>query len=224
MELAEKIKASLIEDALPVIRRSPYEPFKRLFDFCFAVVLLPFLLPLMGLIAVLIKMDSQGPVLFSGIRIGKSGRRFNCYKFRTMVENAEEMLSDLLKDSDVKREWKKNIKLKNDPRITSIGFFLRKFSLDELPQIFNVLKGDMSFVGPRPILEEEVVKYGSFIETYESQRPGITGLWQISGRNDSDYSQRIRLMIDYLERINPVLDLKIILKTLPAVLSRRGAY
>src|SRR5262245_29024485 len=157
MELAEKIKASLIEDALPVIRRSPYEPFKRLFDFCFAVVLLPFLLPLMGLIAVLIKMDSQGPVLFSGIRIGKSGRRFNCYKFRTMVENAEEMLSDLLKDSDVKREWKKNIKLKNDPRITSIGFFLRKFSLDELPQIFNVLKGDMSFVGPRPILEEEVV-------------------------------------------------------------------
>jgi lipopolysaccharide/colanic/teichoic acid biosynthesis glycosyltransferase len=224
MELAEKVKAALLEDVEPHTERASSETAKRVFDFCFAVFLLPLLAPFMALIAILIKLDSKGPVLFHSKRVGKGGVRFSCLKFRTMVVNAENILPEILKDLQVRREWKENIKLKNDPRITRIGSYLRKFSLDELPQIFNVLRGDMSFVGPRPILEEETAKYGRDLEYYQSIRPGITGLWQINGRNNSDYSHRIKLMKKYVLEKTLTMDLEIILKTLPAVLSRKGAY
>ncbi|MFO1518597.1 MAG: sugar transferase [bacterium] len=197
---------------------------KRGFDIAFALLLFPILLPFMIVISLLIKLDSKGPILFKNRRVGLGGKRFNCLKFRTMVDHAEDLLGEILKDDQAKKEWKNNIKLKNDPRITRVGHILRKFSLDEFPQIFNVLRGDMSFVGPRPILEEEVRKYGYDFDCYQSIRPGITGLWQISGRNDSDYSNRLKLLKVYYVERSFLFDLKIILKTLPTVISRRGAY
>jgi lipopolysaccharide/colanic/teichoic acid biosynthesis glycosyltransferase len=226
MELAEKIKTRIIEeqDASSEISKGSYETYKRVFDVGFALILLPFLFPLMALIAILIKLDSKGPIIFANKRVGRGGKRFFCYKFRTMIENAEKVLPEILKDQRAEKEWKNCIKLKNDPRVTTFGAFLRKFSLDEIPQIFNVIKGNMSFVGPRPILEEEIPKYGRDFESYQNVRPGITGMWQISGRNDCDYSHRIRLLHSYIQEKNFLLDLKIILKTLPTVLSRRGAY
>jgi Undecaprenyl-phosphate galactose phosphotransferase WbaP len=224
MELAEKIKTALIEDAEPRVEKGSYEPLKRVFDVCFAFILTPFLLPLMLLIAILIKLNSKGTVFFSHTRVGKGGKLFKCYKFRTMVENAEEMLDEVLKDQEAHQEWKKDFKLRDDPRITAIGKFLRKFSFDEFPQIFNVIKGDMSFVGPRPIIQDEIIKYGPDFEYYQSTHPGITGLWQINGRNDTDYLKRVRLDKKYILEKSLFLDLMIILKTLPAVLSRKGAY
>src|SRR4030095_3674646 len=226
MELAEKIKTPLLEEVqpTPVVRRNLYDPFKRLFDFCFAILILPIFLPVMALIIVLIKLDSKGSLIFSHKRVGKGGRLFSCYKFRTMVENAEDLLGEVLKDHEARQEWKKDFKLRDDPRITGIGKFLRKFSFDELPQIFNVLKGDMSFVGPRPIVEEEINKYGSDIKYYQDVRPGITGLWQINGRNDTDYFIRVRLDKNYILNRSISLDMRIVIKTFPAVLSRRGSY
>jgi len=224
MELAEKLKTQLLDEPETEVRKDHYEAVKRIFDFCFSLILVPLLFPLMALIALLIKLDSKGPVFFTHKRVGKGGKLFNCYKFRTMVENAEEMLDKVLQDQEAHQEWKKDFKLREDPRITAIGGFIRKFSFDEIPQIFNVIKGDMSFVGPRPIVREEIRKYGQGFEYYQSVKPGITGLWQINGRNDTDYSKRVSLDKKYILDKNILLDLKIIFKTLPAVLSRRGAY
>lgn len=224
MQVAEKIEHSRIEESEIVTPKGHYELYKRVFDVCFALLLLPLLLPVMLIIAILVKLDSKGPVFFSHKRIGKNGDSFHCYKFRTMIQNADKLLKEVLKDEDAHEEWKKDFKLREDPRITKIGKFLRKSSLDELPQLFNVLMGNMSFVGPRPIVDAEIKKYGRDFAYYTSVKPGITGLWQVSGRNDMDYNERIALDKEYTSLKSVKEDLKIILKTIPVVFMKRGAY
>jgi len=224
MQVAEKIDNSLIEAGETTAKKGNYELYKRVFDLCFAILLLPFLLPFMAIIAVLIKFDSRGPVFFAHRRIGKDGISFDCYKFRTMVQNADQLLSKVLQNVEAQQEWKKDFKLRDDPRITRIGKFLRRSSLDELPQLFNVLQGNMSFVGPRPIVAAEVKRYGKDFNAYSSVKPGITGLWQVSGRNDTDYLMRIALDKKYSNLQSITEDVKIVLKTIPIILTKRGAY
>ncbi|MDI6851169.1 MAG: exopolysaccharide biosynthesis polyprenyl glycosylphosphotransferase [bacterium] len=199
---------------------------KRIIEVVLAVVLLPVLLPLIFLIGVAIILDSKGPIFYSQQRIGRGGRPFKCLKFRTMYIDADLRLKEILaKDEKAREEWTKYFKLKNDPRVTRIGKFLRKTSLDELPQIFNVLKGEMSFVGPRPVLREELEKYyREFSRYYFEVRPGITGLWQISGRNELDYEQRVKLDVWYVLNWSLWLDFVIFVKTIKVVLSGKGAY
>ncbi len=198
---------------------------KRTVDVVGAIVALIIFSPLFAVIAIMIKLDSPGPVFFGHKRIAQNGKTFYCLKFRTMVKNAQEILQELLEsDPEAKREFKTNFKLKSDPRITRIGKFLRKTSLDEFPQFINVLKGEMSLVGPRPIVEREIEKYGKYGETLLKVKPGITGFWQISGRNDVDYEERIALDMYYIQNWSLWLDIKIILRTVPAVLAKKGAY
>lgn len=190
-----------------------------------ALAMLLFLSPLMIAVALLVYLEDGGPILFGHERIGHGGRRFKVLKFRTMVVDAEARLERLLAaDPQVRREWNRFHKLQNDPRITTIGRFLRKSSLDELPQLFNVVRGDMSFVGPRPIVDAEICKYGRFYTEYCSRRPGITGLWQASGRNDTSYRRRVAMDVLYSRRASPMLDLRIVLMTVPAVLKAKGSY
>ena len=181
--------------------------------------------PILLFIALWIYKDSPGPVLFRHTRIGKDGKPFACYKFRSMCVDAKERLETLLEtDPAAREEWERDFKLKNDPRITKSGAFLRKTSLDELPQIFNVLKGEMSLVGPRPIIAEELPRYGEFKEDYLMVRPGITGMWQVSGRSDIDYEERVRLDSWYVRNWNLWLDIVLLFKTFYVVLARKGAY
>ncbi len=202
------------------------ESIKRIFDITVSILLLPVVLPIIGIIAILIKLDSEGPVFFIQERLGKNGRKFRCIKFRTMYINNEEILDRYLRENpDKKEEWYRFKKLKSyDPRVTRIGKFLRKTSLDELPQIFNVLKGDMSLVGPRPYLPKEEKDMGYFKNTILLTKPGITGLWQVSGRNELEF--KIRLILDerYVLNWSFWLDLLIMLKTVKVVLKREGAY
>ncbi|WP_343122154.1 undecaprenyl-phosphate galactose phosphotransferase WbaP [Desulfurobacterium thermolithotrophum] len=199
---------------------------KRAFDLLISLMLLPVLIPLILIIAILIKLDSKGPVFFVHERIGENGKTIRVIKFRTMYHDAKERLEKLLKeDEQARKEWETNFKLKNDPRVTKIGKLLRKTSLDELPQIFNVLKGDMSLVGPRPVVKEEIEKYyGDFAQYYYMVKPGITGLWQVSGRSDTDYDKRVRLDTWYVLNWSLWLDLVILIKTVEAVLKGKGAY
>ncbi|OMH40761.1 undecaprenyl-phosphate galactose phosphotransferase WbaP [Desulfurobacterium indicum] len=199
---------------------------KRLFDLTFSILLLPVLLPIIAIIAILIKLDSEGPVFFVHNRIGKDGKIIGVIKFRTMYKDAQQRLEKLLTENEeIRKEWETYFKLKNDPRITKVGKFLRKTSLDELPQIFNVLKGDMSFVGPRPVIKEEIEKYyKEFAQYYYLVKPGITGLWQVSGRSDTDYDKRVRLDTWYVLNWSLWLDIIILIKTIKAVLKREGAY
>jgi Undecaprenyl-phosphate galactose phosphotransferase WbaP len=176
-------------------------------------------------IALLIRLSSPGKALYTQERIGKDGRRFRTYKFRTMAADADERLAALLESSEeARREWEASHKLKHDPRVTKLGAFLRKTSLDEFPQLLNVLKGDMSLVGPRPIVEAEVGKYGDDFARIFSVKPGITGLWQVSGRSDTDYKDRVSFDTYYLQSWSIWLDLWILYKTVGAVLCHRGAY
>jgi len=197
---------------------------KRMFDFILCIFAMPTLL-LVGLpIVLLIMLDGVGP-LYAQRRVGCSGREFFCLKFRTMAVDADRRLIELFEsDTRLRDEWKETFKLKNDPRVTWIGGFLRKTSLDELPQILNVLRGEMSLVGPRPITKDELPLYGAAAAGYLSCRPGITGLWQISGRNNVSYAARIALDTKYIETWSPLLDLDILLRTIPAVVTRKGAY
>jgi lipopolysaccharide/colanic/teichoic acid biosynthesis glycosyltransferase len=173
---------------------------KRFFDVFTSVVALVVLLVPMLIIALLIKVDSKGPVFFKHKRIGQFGKPFYCFKFRTMVVNAEEILNELLKDTrSLKEEYYDKFKIKNGPRVTRIGKFLRKYSLDEIPQIFNVLKGDMSLIGPRLIVEKEIEEYGKYADLLLELKPGMTGLWVAKGRSDMDYSERVLLDIYYLK-------------------------
>jgi len=198
---------------------------KRTFDLFTSALLSIIILPLMALIALAIKIESPGPAFFKQQRVGRNGDIFDCYKFRTMAINAQEILGAILKnDSTLREEWESNFKLKNDPRITRIGNLLRKTSLDELPQILNVLKGEMSLVGPRPIVQKEVPRFGYSINDFFIVRPGITGLWQVSGRNDIDYSERVRLEAWYVRNWSLWLDITILIRTVGIVLSRSGAY
>ena len=206
------------------LRRWPARLTKRLFDTLVAALLLLVLSPMMLLIALLLKLEG-GSVLFAHQRIGKNGRKFDCYKFRSMVPNAEQQLQNLLQhNAHLKAEWDKEHKLKDDPRISRMGDFLRRTSLDELPQLFNVLKSEMSLVGPRPIVQDELQKYGLEKSYYLMVRPGMTGLWQVSGRNDVDYETRVYLDAWYVKNWSLWYDLAILFKTIKVVFGRNGAY
>lgn len=196
----------------------------RLIDITFASLALIFLLPLVLLIALVVGVTSRGPVFFAHDRIGRYGRLFRCYKFRSMAVDAEARLKKLLAESpEARAEWLRDHKLRKDPRITAIGGFLRRSSLDELPQLFNVLRGEMSLVGPRPIVPSEVYRYGRYFVHYCSVRPGITGLWQINGRNNTTYRRRIAFDVTYSRSRSTRLNLKIIILTIPSVLLARGS-
>ncbi len=198
---------------------------KRCIDIVFSACLLICLSPLLLLLAFAVKFTSPGPIFFRHQRIGKDGVSFQVCKFRTMVRDADVRLAERLANSeDARQEWQRDHKLRNDPRITSIGSFLRKFSLDEFPQFWNVLRGDMSIVGPRPICYEEISRYGDRFAAYSKVRPGITGLWQVSGRNEMSYSNRVEIDTYYVDHWSPWMDLYILARTFTAVSSSRGAY
>lgn len=189
-----------------------------------ALLALIFVLPLMLLTAAAVVLQDGGPVLFRQRRIGRDGEIFGCLKFRTMVVDAEARLADLLsRDAAAREEWLREQKLRKDPRITQLGRFLRLSSIDELPQLINVLRGEMNLVGPRPIIEDEIARYGRRFRCYRAVKPGITGLWQVSGRNDVAYDTRVALDSLYALRRSPGLDLWIIYRTVPAVLFRQGS-
>jgi Undecaprenyl-phosphate galactose phosphotransferase WbaP len=190
-----------------------------------ALVALVFLAPVMGAVALAVFLQDGGPVVFAHRRIGRGGRYFRCFKFRSMAIDAEQRLAELLaSDPAARAEWDKDHKLRSDPRVTRLGAFLRKTSLDELPQLFNVLRGEMSLVGPRPIVDAEVAKYGRRFDSYCAVKPGITGLWQVSGRNDTTYRARVAMDCLYAKQRNVMMDGLIIAATVPAVLMRRGSY
>jgi exopolysaccharide production protein ExoY len=198
---------------------------KRAFDFSGALIAILLLLPLFCLIALVIKLWDRGPVLYRHRRVGLNGKVFDCLKFRSMIVDAETVLScHLAADAEAAREWEEIRKLKQDPRISPLGFTMRKTSIDELPQLLNILKGDMSFVGPRPIVADEMPKYGPSIRHYFSARPGLTGPWQISGRNDVDYPTRVALDREYVQAWSLWRDLAIIAKTARIVVTSRGCY
>ena len=197
---------------------------KRAFDLAFSVLLIAALSPFLLLIAYLASRDG-GPALFGHRRLGADGKSFVCWKFRTMVPNANRVLEELLeRDAEARAEWDETRKLKRDPRITPVGRFLRTTSLDELPQLFNVLMGEMSLVGPRPIVTDEVGRYGTAFHDYTRCRPGITGVWQVSGRNDVDYGGRVRMDKTYAHSWSLGTDIKLLWKTVFVVIARRGAY
>jgi len=189
-----------------------------------ALILLAMLSPLMLIVAWLIWRRDGAPIFFGHYRVGLDGRLFRCLKFRSMLLDADRALADLLRDDPAARaEWERDQKLTNDPRITPVGHFLRKTSLDELPQLFNVLRGEMSLVGPRPITVGELPRYGRARWHYLSVRPGITGLWQVSGRNNTSYEERVALDRRYVEQRSMAGDVGILLKTVRVVLLREGA-
>lgn len=197
---------------------------KRGFDLVSSLVGLILLCPALLAIAAAIFLYSPGPVIFAHTRVGIDGRPFRCYKFRSMVTNAQKVLEDYLaKNPAARQEWSDNFKLRDDPRITPIGRFLRKSSLDELPQLFNVVMGDMSLVGPRPIVKEEIAKYGALIEDYYRVRPGITGFWQVNGRSDVDYDTRVGMDSWYVRNWSFWLDVMLLSRTFKVVLSGKGA-
>lgn len=210
-----------------VIQRSAFHPVrhavKRAFDFSVAFTLMMFILPVFMVLAALIRLDG-GPAIFRQKRIGRNGEIFHCMKFRSMRTDAAEVLAQLLAtDPAIAEEWNATQKLQNDVRITKVGHFLRKTSLDELPQLLNVLRGEMSLVGPRPIVNAEVEKYGDHICYYHDVRPGVTGLWQVSGRSSTSYERRVNLDVWYVKNWSLWHDMVIMLKTIPAVLLRDGA-
>ena len=204
-----------------------YKLIKNLFDLLFSLIFLITFLPLFMVISLLIKLSSRGPIFFQQKRIGKNNIPFKCIKFRTMYPEAKDILENLLmKDSLLKKEFEETHKIKNDPRVTTIGRFLRKTSLDELPQFINVLRGEMSIIGPRPIVKDEKKKYGKNLKKVLLIKPGITGLWQVSGRNNLTYKRRVMLDLDYVENHNLIMDLRILLRTFGVILFPldRGAY
>jgi Undecaprenyl-phosphate galactose phosphotransferase WbaP len=206
-------------------RRSTLErALKRTFDVVGAIVLGVVFSPLMIVISLLLRSEG-GCVLYRHRRVGRNGRAFECLKFRSMVPDADRVLRELLEHHpELQAEWVRDHKLRCDPRVTVLGKFLRRTSLDELPQVWNVLRGDMSLVGPRPVVGEELMRYGRCLSVYLSAKPGITGLWQVTGRNDINYRRRVALDVYYVRRYNLLLDMYILLKTMRVVLGGRGAY
>ena len=204
-----------------------YKLIKNLFDILFSLIFLIAFIPLFLIIALLIKLSSRGPIFFLQERIGKNNVPFKCIKFRTMYPEAKDILQNLLnKDEKIKKEFEETHKIKNDPRITTIGKLLRKTSLDELPQFFNVLRNEMSIVGPRPIVKAKKKKYGKNLNKVLSIKPGITGLWQVSGRNNLTYKKRVMLDINYVKNYNLLMDIRILIRTFGVILFPldRGAY
>ena len=201
------------------------EGLTRACDIIIALLVIVLIAPLLIMLMILVRTNDGGPALFSQRRIGRGGRTFACYKFRSMAPDAEARLAALLaEDVGARLAWARDHKLRDDPRVTSLGAFLRRSSLDELPQLFNVLSGDMSLVGPRPIVGAEITRYGFRFQDYCSVRPGITGLWQISGRNDVSYQRRVAMDVVYARRRDLRMYLAILVGTIPSVLLKRGAY
>ncbi|MBU1287664.1 MAG: sugar transferase [Alphaproteobacteria bacterium] len=197
---------------------------KRILDIVVAGAALLFVAPLILGIALLIRLQDGSRAFYSQKRFGLNGETFNCFKLRSMVPDAREQLEYLLAtDPAARAEWDETQKLTNDPRITALGNFIRKTSIDELPQLYNVLRGDMSLVGPRPIVESEIARYGESFRHYCSVRPGITGLWQVSGRSDTTYPERVATDVEYVRSRSFWGDIKIMLMTVPAVLISKGA-
>ena len=198
-----------------------YRIVKRILSILCSVISIIVLSPLFIIISLVVKISSKGSVFFIHERIGFQGKKFKLIKFRTMVDNAEDMIASF--NPEQKKEWEENFKLKDDPRITKIGKFLRKTSLDELPQLINILKGDMSFVGPRPIVEDELSWYGDNKEKLLSVKPGLTGWWAVNGRSDVPYPERCDLELYYVDRVSFGFDLLILVKTLGAIVRKDGA-
>jgi len=198
---------------------------KRSFDVTAAACALILFSPIFLMIMALVKYTDNGPAFYGHTRIGHNGRPFKCLKFRTMAVNGDELLRGYLRDNpEAAEEWRRTRKLKADPRVTVVGQVLRKLSLDELPQLLNILRGEMSVVGPRPVVDDELKVYDSFAVYYLRTRPGLTGLWQISGRNDVSYESRIAFDTQYVQNWSLFQDIAIILKTIPAVCLARGSY
>ncbi|WP_303841075.1 undecaprenyl-phosphate galactose phosphotransferase WbaP [Selenomonas ruminantium] len=199
--------------------------YKRIFDLVCTICGGLLILPIIAMIALLVAIDNRGNVIFAHRRIGKDGKEFPCYKFQSMVPNAQEILQDYLaKNPEARKEWDESFKLTNDPRVTKLGSFLRKTSLDELPQLWNVIKGDMSLVGPRPIVKKEIERYGEYFREYAMVLPGITGMWQASGRSDTTYEERVSMDTWYVRNWSVWLDIMYLAKTFTAVIFGKGAY
>lgn len=198
-----------------------YRGIKRIMNLLCSFVCIIILSPFFLIISIFIKITSKGPVFFIHERVGLNGKKFKLIKFRTMVNNAEEMIASF--SPEQKKEWEENYKLKDDPRITKIGKFLRRTSLDELPQLINILKGDMSIVGPRPVVDEELNWYGDKKDKLLSVKPGLTGWWAVNGRSNVPYPERCDLELYYVDHISFALDAIIILKTLGAIIKKDGA-
>lgn len=203
------------------IKNKPYIYVKRGIDVILSTIALVVLSPLFLILAILIKLDSKGPVFFLHTRIGKNGKNIKIYKFRTMVTNAEELIKEFTPEQ--MKEYKENYKLTNDPRITKIGKFLRKTSLDELPQLINIIKGDLSIIGPRPVVKDELEKYGENMAKFLSVTPGLTGNWAANGRNNTTYEERMKLELEYVDNISLKTDIKIFFQTIYAVIKKEGA-
>ena len=223
-ETTENIETTSLRtqsDVKTKISKKVYIKIKRVIDVILASVALILLSPLFAIIAIAIKIDSKGPVFFAHKRIGKNGKIIKLYKFRSMVINAEELIKSFTPEQ--MREYKENYKLTNDPRITKVGKFLRKTSLDELPQLINIINGDLSIIGPRPVVADELEKYGVNKDKFLSVTPGLTGYWAANGRSNTTYEQRMEMELYYIDNISPKLDVKIFFKTIESVIKKEGA-
>lgn len=230
----ERESADIVEDVFeePVEKREIYKIkfkfyfiFKRLFDIVASLLGLIILSPVFLIVSILIKKQDKGPAFFNQTRIGKNGKEIKIYKFRSMVMNGEEVLEKLMRENeDIRKEYLENKKLENDPRVTKIGNFIRKTSIDELPQLINVLKGEMSLVGPRPYLFREIEEgMGDYYKYIAACKPGITGYWQVNGRSDTTFEERCKMDEYYCKHIGLWMDIKILFKTVGVVLFRKGA-
>lgn len=202
-------------------KKAIYLFIKRFFDIVLSLIGLIILSPIFLIIAIAIKLESKGPVFFKHTRIGKGGKIIKIYKFRSMVENAEELIKSFTPEQ--MKEYKENYKLTNDPRITKVGKILRKTSLDELPQLINILKGDLSIIGPRPVVKDELEKYGKDIPKFLSVTPGLTGYWAANGRSCTSYEDRMKMELYYIDNLSFNMDLKVFFKTIIVVIKREGA-
>lgn len=223
-ETTENIETTSLRtqsDVKTKISKKVYIKIKRVIDVILASVALILLSPLFAIIAIAIKIDSKGPVFFAHKRIGKNGKIIKLYKFRSMVINAEELIKSFTPEQ--MREYKENYKLTNDPRITKVGKFLRKTSLDELPQLINIINGDLSIIGPRPVVADELEKYGVNKDKYLSVTPGLTGYWAANGRSNTTYEQRMEMELYYIDNLSLKMDIKVFFKTILSVLKKEGA-
>ncbi len=223
-ETTENIETTSIRtqsDVKTKISKKVYIKIKRVIDVILASVALILLSPLFGIIAIAIKIDSKGPVFFAHKRIGKNGNIIKLYKFRSMVINAEELIKSFTPEQ--MKEYKENYKLTNDPRITKVGKFLRKTSLDELPQLINIINGDLSIIGPRPVIADELEKYGTNKDKFLSVTPGLTGYWAANGRSNTTYEQRMEMELYYIDNLSLKMDIKVFFKTILSVVKKEGA-
>ena len=208
-------------DVKTKISKKVYIKIKRVIDVILASIALILLSPVFAIIAIAIKIDSKGPVFFAHKRIGKNGNIIKLYKFRSMVINAEELIKSFTPEQ--MREYKENYKLTNDPRITKVGKFLRKTSLDELPQLINIINGDLSIIGPRPVVADELEKYGTNKDKFLSVTPGLTGYWAANGRSNTTYEQRMEMELYYIDNLSLKMDIKVFFKTILSVVKKEGA-